>query len=414
MLESTELYRCLLGIESPWSVSSVDLDIEQGRVDVQVSHAKKSQFCCPKCDAMLSVYDHTEARTWRHLDSCQFQTHLKARIPRVNCPTHGVLQAHVPWALPSSRFTLLFELLAIRVLQAASTERARGLLLISWDEAFGIMERAVARGCAKKEARIVKKIGIDEKAIAKGHQYATLVCDLDRATIEYIGEGRKESSLAAWFEGLSATQKEGIEAISLDMWPAYIGACRTHIPHANQKMVFDRFHIMQHMLKGVDRVRKMEHKTLTKDGNTSLAGSKYLWLTNPENMKAGQQERFALLKKDELKTGRAWSIKEALRAFWQEPDEKHARLFWKRWYFWATHSRLKPIIDAAKTIKRHIENVLTYFTHKITNATAEGINSKIATLSKRAYGFRNKKNFITTVYFHCGGLDLKPTHRNVG
>jgi len=106
--------------------------------------------------------------------------------------------------------------------------------------------------------------------------------------------------------------------------------------------------------------------------------------------------------------GRAWAIKEALRRLWQYTYPESGRKFWKRWYFWATHSRLAPVKAAAETIRRHIDNILTYYQHPVTNAMSEGLNSKIQKIKSMACGFRNMDNFKTAIYFHCGGLDLYP------
>jgi len=413
-MESKELYRHLLGINEPWTVERVDLDMTQGRVDVYVGHAKGVRFACPECGQEHAVYDHSAERTWRHLDSCQFMTYLHASPPRVSCTEHGVRQARLPWADEGSRFTHLFEALAVNVLLAANIERAAGLLRISWDQAWHLMERAVLRGRAAKGNSLPKQIGVDEKAIAKGHQYMTLVCDLDRATVEYVGEGRREESLAAYFEAFGSERCADIEAISLDMWPAFINACQEQVPGADDKMVFDRFHIMRHIVEAVDKVRKQEHKALMDKGDTTLVKSKYLWLTNPCNMTDQTKARFKELQSSELATGRAWALKEVLRELWNYRSAAWALKFWKRWYYWATHSRLQPMIDAAKLIARHLPNVLTYFKHRITNAVAEGLNSKIATVQKRACGFRNRDHFKIAIYFHCGGLDLYPVQATHG
>lgn len=416
-MDSVELYRQLLGLTAPWTVERVDLDVARQQVEVHVGHLRGQRFACPECGRELAVYDHLAERVWRHLDSCQFLTYLHARPPRVSCPEHGVHQVALPWAQSGGRFTNLFEALAIEVLLAANVKKAAAILRITWDEAWHLMERAVRRGQAAKGSAMPRRIGIDEKAIAKRHRYMTLVCDLEEATVEYIGEARKETSLGAYFDAFPERSREQIEAISLDMWPAYIQACRDKVPGADNKMVFDRFHIMRHILDAVDKVRKQEHKALQETGDTTLAKSKYLWLTNPENMTDQARERFAELKTVELKTGRAWALKEALRELWNYQSAAWARTFWKRWYFWATHSRLAPMIKAAKLIADHLPNVLTYFTHRITNAVAEGLNSKIATVQKRACGYRNPNHFKIAVYFHCGGLNLYPpsvTHTKAG
>ncbi len=249
-MESVELYRQLLGLTAPWTVERVELDMERQRVEVHVGHAPGQRFGCPDCGQELAVYDHLGERSWRHLDSMQFLTYLHARPPRVSCAEHGVKQVRLPWTEAGSRFTNLFQALAITVLRATNVKRAGEILRISWDEAWHIMERAVLRGRAVKGAAMPSLLGVDEKAIAKGHRYMTLVCDLEAATVEYIGEERREASLAAYFQAFPQTSRQNIEAISLDMWPAYINACQAQVPQAEQKMVFDRFHIMRQRARG--------------------------------------------------------------------------------------------------------------------------------------------------------------------
>jgi transposase len=416
-MQSVELYRQLLGLAAPWTVERVDLDVAGQRVEVFVAHKAGARFGCPECARELAVFDHVGERVWRHLDSCQFLTFLHARAPRVQCPEHGVRQVRLPWAEPGSRFTHLFEALAIQVLLATNVKRAGQILRISWDEAWHLMERAVLRGRAAKGKGPPSRLGVDEKAIAKGHRYMTLVCDLEAAAVEYIGEERTEASLAAYFKAFAPVQRERISAICLDMWPAYINACKAYLPGAEHKMVFDRFHIMRHVLEALDTVRKSEHRGLRERGDDTLARSKYLWLYSAERVPERSRERFEQIKAMQLKTARAWALKESLRELWNYHSEGWASRFWKRWYLWATHSRLTPIVAAAKLIARHLPNVLTYFTHRITNAVAEGLNSKIATVQKRACGFRNPQHFKIAVYFHCGGLNLYPaslTHTKVG
>jgi transposase len=410
-MRDIELYRHLLGLEQPWFVSGVELDVKGHRVDVQAGHAEGVRWPCPVCSVDLPVYDHSEERAWRHLDSCQFMTYLHARPPRVKCPDHGVHQVKLPWAEPRARFTALFERLAIDVLKETDVLGATRILRISWDEAWYLMERAVRRGLATKEKRVVAKIGIDEKAAAKGHKYLTLVCDLERACVEYVGFERKKESLDLYFQGFSGDQLAGIEAIAMDMWEPYFQSAREYVPEAGDKIVFDRYHIMGYLGKAVDTVRKREHRALRAEGDETLTGSKYLWLYSAENLPEIHQDRFAELRGLHLKTARAWAMKESFRDLWRYRRLGWATRHWKRWYFWATHSRLQPVIDAANTIKRHLHNVMTYFAHRITNAVSEGLNSKIQTIKKMACGFRNRENFKTAIYFHCGGLDLYPvTH----
>lgn len=410
-MQDTALYQYLLGLQSPWTVSRVNLDVKGQQVDVWAEHPADAAWACPHCAKTLPLYDHAEERAWRHLDSCQFQTYLHARIPRVACSEHGVGQVLVPWAAPRSRFTLLFERLAIDVLRQCDVSGATRILRISWDAAWGLMERAVTRGRHRKTRTVVRRIGVDETATAKGHCYLTLVCDLEEGTVEHIAEDRKQESLEGYYAGLAQEQLDGIEAVAMDMWEPYIQATRARVPDAAEKIVFDRFHVMGHVAKAVDTVRKQEHRERMASGDDTLKGSKYLWLYSRENVPARRRDEFNALMRQALKVGRAWAIKEALRRLWHYVSPASGWKFWKRWYVWATHSRLTPIRKAARTVRGHIDNILTYYQHPVTNAMSEGLNSQIQKIKSMACGFRNTQNFKTAIYFHCGGLDFR--HRDV-
>ena len=410
-MRDVELYRCVLGLQPPWTVSRVELSVKEQRVDVWAEHTEDHRWPCPECGGELGLYDHAEERAWRHLDTCQFLTYVHARPPRVKCPDHGVRQVRLPWAEPHARFTMLFERFAIDVLTESDIRGATRILRISWDEAWHVLERAVARGQRAKASRVPALMGVDEKAIAKGHRYLTLVCDLQAGTVEYIGDDRKQVSLDGYWETLTTAQRAGIRGIAMDMWEPYIQSVLTHVPDGATKIVFDRYHIMAHMGKAVDDVRKREHRALQAEGDETLTGSKYLWLYAAQNLPEKHEPRFLALARLNLQTARAWAIKESLRDLWGYRRLGWAKAHWKRWYGWATHSRLAPVIKAAKLIWRHLPNVLTYFAYRITNAVSEGLNSKIQTIKKMAYGFRNPEHFKTAIYFHCGGLQLYPaTH----
>jgi transposase len=407
-MRDTELYQQLLGLAAPWTVQRVELSVTDGRVDVWVEHPPACRFGCPECGARLPVRDHAEQRSWRHLDSCQFLTYLHARPPRVDCPEHGVHQARLPWAEPMSRFTTLFERLAIDVLQACDVKSAAGLLRISWDEAWHLMSRAVARGLAAKPPTAPAHLGVDEKAAGAGQDYLTVVSNLDTGTVEYLADERRKASLDAYFTRLSPAQRERIRAVAMDMWEPYITSVREHLPDPDSRIVFDRFHVMRYLTTAVDTVRKREHRALAASGDMRLVGSKYLWLYSAENLPARHGDRFAALRTVDLKTSRAWAIKESLRHLWNYHRRGWGEKHWRRWYFWATHSRLQPVIDAAHTLKRHQAGLLSYFAHRITNAGAESLNSRIQAIRVAARGYRNRNNFKTAIYFHCGGLQLHP------
>ena len=411
-MQDIELYRQLLGLNTPWTVTRVELRIKEQRVEVWAGHAESARWPCPECATELALYDHGEERTWRHLDSCQFQTYLHARPPRVACPEHGVRQVRLPWAEPRARFTTLFERLAIDVLRETDVKGATRILGISWDEAWEIKRRAVARGRARRRPQAPARLGVDETAIARGHDYLTLVSDLTTGTVEYLAEERKQASLDGYFTSLTLAQRAQIQAVAMDMWEPYVQSVQTHVPQAERKIVFDVFHILQHMNTAVDKVRRAEHRRLRAQGDDTLTGSKYVWLYGEENVPDHHQERFTELtrrrSRKPLKTARAWSLKESLRDLWRCRSRVAAEEQWRFWYGWATRARLQPVLEVARMIKRHLPNVLTYFRHRITNAMSEGIASKIQALKKMANGFRNRDNFKTAIYFHCGGLDLYP------
>lgn len=409
-MQDTKLFETILGIQAPWRISRVALDTSGERVDLWAEHDRTPTWPCPECAQPSPGHDHAEERVWRHLDTCQYQTFLHARVPRVACPTHGVRQVAVPWAAPRSRFTLLLERLIIDlILQCSTVTGACRIAGISWDEAWGVMARAVTRGRARKQARPIRYIGVDEKAFRKGHRYHTIVCDLAQATVEYVAEDRRVESLGTYYDQLTAAQRDALTGVAMDMWEPYIQATRTRLPAGDDRIVFDRFHIMREMTKAVDTVRKQEHRAfLLADGVSPLTKTKYLWLFSEEHLPERHAETFAAVQALELKVGRAWAIKEALRALWTYRQGAAVRRFFDQWYAWAIRSRLEPVKKVARMIQRHRDGVLRFVKHPITNGVAEGLNSKIMSIKRKAGGFRNPENFTTAIYFHCGGLDLHP------
>lgn len=411
-MRDTQFYQQVLGLAAPWTVTRVELNVAEHQVDVWVEHPEGVKWLCPQCGGDSDEFpcrDHAQERTWRHLDTCQFKTYLHARIPRVECPEHGVVNVSLPWAEPHGRFTVLMEAWIIEVLkECASITGACYLTDLSWDEVFGVMQRAVARGQARKAARPVPHLGVDEKAFRRGHSYMTVVCDLDRSTVEYVSEGRTTESLAEYYETQSAARLAAVEAVAMDMWEPYVRATLEHVPLATEKIVFDRFHIMKHMNEAVEEVRREEHRELSQQQDDTLKGTKHWWLYASENLPDQHQAAFTRVRDQNLRTSRAWAIKETLRELWFYRSIGWARKFFRQWYDWAVPSKLEPVREVAAMLRRRLEQVLNYCKHEITNAVAEGLNSKIMAIKRRACGYRNKENFKTAIYFFCGGLGLCP------
>ena len=412
------MYRRVLGIEAPWSVVDVEVDEAGEEVRVRVAHTGRGALLCPKCDAKCSGYDHRQ-REWRHLDTCQFKTVLVADIPRVDCAEHGAISIFVPWAEPGARFTALFEMLVIAWLRDASMSAVARRMRITWDHVDGIMARAVRRGLGRRESTQATRLGVDETSFKKRYKYVTVVADLDapEPTVIYVGEGHSKETLTAFYKSLSTEAKQQIEAVSMDMWPAYIGATRDAIPDADEKICFDKFHVAKHLGDAVDKVRRAEHTALMKGGDERLKGSKYLWLQNPDNMSEERwEERFSVLRASALKTARAWAVKEEAMTLWTYVARGWASKAWKKLIGWMMRTRLEPVKRVGRMVKNHLWGIINAIVLKVTNARMESINARIQRVKKMACGFRNMDRFKTAIYFHLGGLDLRPevqlTHAN--
>lgn len=400
-------YGQLLGLTYPWTVKEVNVDVNNLKINILVTFEKGNKAPCPICGQLCGLEDHREERKWRHLDTMQFETTITCRIPRSSCPKDGIKSIAVPWAGENSRFTALFERFAIDVLLAAkSITQARELLRLSWDQIHLIQLKAVERGLNRRQADPIKHAGIDEKNFGKGHSYVSVLTDLNQSRVLDVVPDRSLEAAKSLWEKLPEGQRASIEAVAMDMWDAFMTASKEMVPQAD--VVHDKYHTAAYLGKAVDEVRRKENKQLIKSGDDLLKGSKFLWLTNPDNFKPEDKEIFRNFALDELKVGKAWAIKEAFRRFWDYSYEGSAKSFFRRWYFWATHSRLRPVIEAAKTLKRHLTGLLAYLKHHITNAVTEGLNSKIQSIKANARGFRNFIHYRAAILFHCGKLNLYP------
>jgi transposase len=410
MSMDTELqkhYALLLGIGSPWEVKTVDLNLPDKKVEIVLSWQWGQSAKCPECGRACSIHDSAPERTWRHLDTMQFTTLLRAWTPRSDCPEHGVKTMLMPWAEPHSRFTLLFERFAVKVLLAsASVSQACALLDLGWETAQAIMSRAVARGLERRQLTALKHLGMDEKSFGRGQSYVTLLTDVEEARVLDVVADRTTAASEQLWATLTPAQKQGVEAVAVDMWEPFIQTIRKEAPRAD--IVHDKYHVSSYLGEAVDKVRRQEHKELLAEGDETLTGSRQLWLYNPENFTAEQRQEFAALKDLHLKVARAWAAKELFTKFWDYQEEGWARRFFKDWFGWVSRSRLKPMIAVAQMLKRHLENILTYLKHHITNAVTEGLNSKIQNLKAAARGFRNFQNYRIRILFFCGKLELYP------
>ncbi|EQA80045.1 transposase [Leptospira alstonii serovar Pingchang str. 80-412] len=313
----------------------------------------------------------------------------------------------MPWSEPYSRFTLLFVKFAIDVIKACgNVSDAAALLNLSWDEIHLIRKKAVERGLRRRKDHKIKYLGIDEKSFRRGRKYITVLNDLQRQTVIEVKEGKSKEAVTQLLSSLSKKVKRSCEAVAVDMDPVFKTAIEKNLPDAD--IVHDKFHISKYLNEAVANIWKDENRRLRSVNNETLSGTKFLWLTNQENYSDKQKEAFNSLKLNLYKVGKGWQIKEAFRYFWSYRYKGNAEKFFKRWYFWATHSKLKPTSGVAKMLYKNIKYILTYFAHRITNAGSESINSSIQKIKSNARGFRNFDFFRVAILFHLGGLDVYP------
>ena len=406
MNDLNEHYSGLLGLDSSWSVQDVDLDLPSNQVVIRLAFVGGS-VCCPECNKQCARHDTAPERTWRHLDTMQFKTEIRAAVPRSKCAKCDVKTIAVPWAGKHSRFTWMFEAVAIKVLQAAANvKRAAELLGLSWEAMHSIIERAVDRGLARRNLEAIHHVGIDEKSFGKGQDDISLMTDPGNNHVLEISAGRTIESCDELWKTLSEEQLAAITAVSMDMWQAFMKSAAKNVPEA--EIVHDKFHVSKHLNDAVDKVRRQENKQLRSEGDDRLKGTRQLWLYDEDNLDEDRYHELLTAKRNDLRTGRAWAIKENFRHFWTYVYGFSAEGFFDRWYGWAIRSRLEPIKKVARTLKEHLDGMLSYFRHRITNAITEGFNSRIQSIKSAARGFRNFANYRLCVRFYSGKLEMAP------
>ncbi len=339
---------------------------------------------------------------WRHLNFFQHQAYLNARVPRVRCDKCGIRKAHVPWARPDSGFTLLFEALLMTMVSAMPVNTVAKMVGEHDTRLWRVLHHYVDQARARSDASDVTQVAIDETAARRGHDYVTLFVDIKQARVLFATEGKDADTIAAFAEDLAVHggDPEAIGEVCIDMSPAFIKGTPEHLPNA--AVTFDKFHAVKIINDAVDQVRRAEQKN-----QSLLRGTRYIWLRNPTNLSDRQRETLDSLPTRHLKTAPAYQIRLAFQDLYDQPSATTGAGFLKKWYFWATHSRLEPMIDAARTVKRHWDGILRWFDSKIANGLIEGINSLVQAAKAKARGYRSTRNLKAIVYLLAGKLDLR-------
>jgi len=377
-MRDIDLFQMALGLTPPWQVSASEFNADKKRLDIRLGFPRGSTFSCPECGQDgLKAFDTIE-KTWRHLNFFQHEAYLTDKVPRTKCDKCGTHLVNVPWARPDSGFTLLFEAMIMTLAKSMPVKTIAKFVNEHDTRLWRMLHHYVDDAREKADHSQVKKVGIDETSRRRGHNYVSLFVDLDGPRVLFATDGKDASTVKRFKQDLTehGGDPAAIEEMCCDMSPAFISGVEKQFPEA--QLTFDKFHVMKIINEAVDQVRREEIKD-----RPELKGSRYIWLKNKQNLKPTQTELLDQLtiKKLNLKTSRAYHIRLNFQELYQQPADA-AEAFLKKWYFWATHSRIEPIKQAAYTI------------------------NAIGTGSCRARGYRTKRNLITMIYLIAGKLNF--------
>lgn len=377
---------------------------------VHIDRLGKRLLRCGVCRLRcLEVHDIRKEREWRDLSLRKLPLKLRYRPRRVECPRCGVRVEDFPWAEPWARVTTaLFNAVArlARELSWQGTARQYGL---NWKSVATIVKRAVEYGLRHRARPPVHVIGIDEVSRRKGQVYLTVVCDLERRVLLWVGDDRTEEAVEPFFtQEMGARRCHTLRVVCMDMWAPYANLVREHA--TNAQILFDRFHIVKHLNEAVDEVRRSEMRRLSLKERVVFKRSRWLLLKNPWNLNADQKDRLSTLVKWNAPIVRAYYLKESFQLFWDYRQPGRAKAHLEKWMSAAMRSRLEPFKNFVRLLRGHLDGILPWTKLRLSNGAVEGMNNKIKSISHRAFGFRSAKNFIAAIYHCCAQLPL-PTER---
>lgn len=398
---SQDLFTLALNLSSLWYVKESVFNQQQGRLDIYIDFPAGSTFNCRECgEAGLKAHDTDRDRTWRHLDFFQHKAYIHCRVPRVKCSSCGVRTITVPWACLGSGFTLLFEAFALVLVRDMPVKAAARIMRVHDTRIWRLLCYYIKQAREKETFSAVTQVGTDETSWKKRHQYVSVFVDLKESKTMYVTPGRDCTTLRAFrddFEAHGGSVKQ-INDFCIDMSPAFRSGVEEYFPEA--AITYDRFHVMKIINQALDEVRRQGQIR-----NKHLRNSRFVWLKKPGRLTEKQRNTLNNLTTINLKTARAYQLCLTLREFWEQPMET-AELFLKKWYFRATHSRLRPVIEAARTVKRHWAGIINYHKSRINNGILAGINSLIQAARAKAKGYRSVENFVAIIYLVTAKLNF--------
>lgn len=361
---------------------------------------------CPTCKRRCTIKRiGRKLRTWRDVRVCGWAVYLMYAPKELQCPTHGRVQEEIPWAESRARISYRLEYLVLIHAQLMTQKAAGQLLRIPGSTFSDILHRTITRIRDGHRIRDLTTIGIDEVSHLKGHKYITVVYDLKRSRVVWVGQGKKRGTIDQFFnEMLSDYQKKRIKWACCDMSETFIGAIKEHCPNA--KLVLDRFHIAKALSEAMDAVRKEEWRNATGAQRKALKGIRWILFKHPSNRTADDKCILDMTRKSNRRIHRASVLKDEFDQFWGYKAQWGARRFLKAWCTTALKSRLEPIRKFVATLRKHTENIITFIPSRLTNAAAEGLNRIIKIVKNRASGFRTVQAFIDLIYLTIGDVDI--------
>jgi len=398
-MEMSAVLQHLLPLGTDWEITEVTFEESLKRIDIKVSYKLDSYFVS---GVRYKIYDELPEREWQHLPWFQYRCYIKCKTPRyIN--TEGLVKiVPVPWADSRKGYTSLFSAQVIAMLQLVQVQSKVAVICQTTDYIIrSIMEDAVNKAIEKRGIEDdFEYISIDEKAFARGHDYASILIDSRAGKVLELTEGRKAENVAAMMFAL--TDKEilpDIKMVNLDMWEAYMNVMGTIAPNAVQ--VHDKFHLVQKLSDAINKTRQKEVKT-----EPLLKEARFAVLKNEANRTERQSNQFDAINDANLLTAQAWRVRENFRGLFEQTGYLNLIEVYDKWMENALQTGIKYVIDVVKTFERHLEGIFNAILYKTTSAQHERINGNIQSLIAKARGFANFERFRINVMFYFGKVNI--------
>lgn len=383
-------------------------------IEVVVRPRKGSQGYCGGCGRKGPTYDTGEARRFQYLPMWGILVFLVYCMRRINCKRCGVTTEMIPWADGKHRLTTSFRWFLAHWAKKMSWSDVAASFFTSWNSVYRSIEMAVEWGRQRMDLSGIKSVGVDEIQWRDGHKYLTLVYQIDqgRRRLLWIGRDRTEETFQKFFDWLGKERSALIEFICSDMWKPYINIIRANA--INALHILDRFHIMTHFSKAIDEIRADEHRSLKDRGLETLKHSRWCLLKREENLTDRQRNKLDDLLRYNLRSIRAYLLKEDFQQFWNYVSPGWAEKFLEIWCRRTMKSRLEPMKKIARMLRRYKPEILNYFRARkqISQGCVEGLNNKVKSVIKKSYGFSEFKTIEMALYHSIGNLpEPNFTHR---